>query len=579
MSDTVGSFIGDRVEGAWDPLSVLAGSGGREQRYGEIEGGGRAGFQESAMDAAEQVSVNAAARAARGAVLHQTVDNRLQRNASGSAAVAGDRIVVAAAGRSTEKCVSLRGKRERPETGFEQSSARDFAVSDASKTFDRTEDAVENEDDDDDDDGIIHDAITDNKALMRSAVYSQEHPVTPASTSLVVGLGVTKRKKKAVRARVGDLSPEFIHSCPFEGCTKKFAKKYNLKIHVRRHAGDLPFQCEMPDCQKRFMWHSSFQRHQRSHDRRPKGKRRKVSAGEGAGPRQSVGVAASHLEASMIPSQILLGNGTGPEVPESILSAIVNAGGGTPFDENSALHSAQLFCTGPSTNMQVPHLFEGMSSKPGAAAAHHQNQNRLRKAVRVDVAARVCGGDQMQTGTRNHQYSGKQEHNDYQFSLFSTPRDEVGLNSLAVASHLLPVQPLPPSAHNAHNATQLSPSDLSQLFSPMSDVAAFDILQAGLEENHNTNFTNIGSVPTPEMLPQNTLPNLPVSSSPASRASSADALKEDSKTAKLMNHPSQDGQPSAGHQEGNEAVEQVEFGLDACADFEESFAFLLDSVR
>jgi Zinc finger, C2H2 type len=79
--------------------------------------------------------------------------------------------------------------------------------------------------------------------------------------------------KKATRARVSDLAPELIHRCPFEGCSKKFAKKYNLKIHVRRHTGELPFTCDIANCDKRFMWQSSFLRHQRSHERTPKARR------------------------------------------------------------------------------------------------------------------------------------------------------------------------------------------------------------------------------------------------------------------------------------------------------------------
>lgn len=82
-------------------------------------------------------------------------------------------------------------------------------------------------------------------------------------------------KKKTTRARVEDLDPELVFSCTYKNCRKRFAKKYNLKIHERRHAGKLPFKCQQPDCEKRFMWRSSFLRHLRSHEPKPNGRKRR----------------------------------------------------------------------------------------------------------------------------------------------------------------------------------------------------------------------------------------------------------------------------------------------------------------
>lgn len=76
-----------------------------------------------------------------------------------------------------------------------------------------------------------------------------------------------RQKKK--RTRVEDMDPAEVHVCPIADCQKKFAKKYNLKIHERRHRGDLPFLC--PKCSKRFMWQSSFERHLRVHEARADG--------------------------------------------------------------------------------------------------------------------------------------------------------------------------------------------------------------------------------------------------------------------------------------------------------------------
>lgn len=79
-------------------------------------------------------------------------------------------------------------------------------------------------------------------------------------------VGGERKNQKRKRTRVEDLDPTQVHVCSFEDCRKKFAKKYNLKIHERRHRGDLPFIC--PLCQKKFMWHSSYTRHLRVHESR-----------------------------------------------------------------------------------------------------------------------------------------------------------------------------------------------------------------------------------------------------------------------------------------------------------------------
>lgn len=83
-----------------------------------------------------------------------------------------------------------------------------------------------------------------------------------------------KRSQKRKRTRVEDLDPTQVHVCSFEDCRKKFAKKYNLKIHERRHRGDLPFIC--PLCQKKFMWQSSYTRHLRVHESRRDGSGKKL---------------------------------------------------------------------------------------------------------------------------------------------------------------------------------------------------------------------------------------------------------------------------------------------------------------
>eukprot|EP00173_Palmaria_palmata_P001952 Plantae.Rhodophyta-Palmaria_palmata.ctg2179.p1 GENE.Plantae.Rhodophyta-Palmaria_palmata.ctg2179~~Plantae.Rhodophyta-Palmaria_palmata.ctg2179.p1 ORF type:complete len:519 (+),score=95.03 Plantae.Rhodophyta-Palmaria_palmata.ctg2179:94-1650(+) len=272
------------------------------------------------------------------------------------------------------------------------------------------------------------------------------------------------KKKKASRARVNDLAPEFVHRCPFDGCTKKFAKKYNLKIHVRRHAGDLPFQCDIQNCGKRFMWHSSFQRHQRSHLRKPKGKRKKTKAGDGMSSKNDDVGELRHVKTPGLRpiSPVFLARHT-DEGPETILSAIVEAPLITQLGDTlsvSAIEKTPRSGTGDfEPGSMIPNLFiggTGLSLLPSAA----------------------------------EYVSGLNPSVDFQ-------SDSVG----PTAQSSLPGLP---------GQLQLNHHGFQQIFSPVSD-SAFDFLEAGLDDSTNSipRTTMVASgkeISNSSVIPSSTLP-------------------------------------------------------------------------
>lgn len=64
-------------------------------------------------------------------------------------------------------------------------------------------------------------------------------------------------------------------ACHWEGCTRSFDRRYNLKVHFRRHTNETPYPCKAAGCEERFKWRSSLAHHMRT--RHPE----EVAAGAG----------------------------------------------------------------------------------------------------------------------------------------------------------------------------------------------------------------------------------------------------------------------------------------------------------
>jgi len=60
-------------------------------------------------------------------------------------------------------------------------------------------------------------------------------------------------------------SPAVHYVCTYEDCNRFFDRKYNLRVHMRRHTGERPYVCAIENCGKRFKWGSSLSHHKRAH--------------------------------------------------------------------------------------------------------------------------------------------------------------------------------------------------------------------------------------------------------------------------------------------------------------------------
>ncbi|KAA8497988.1 Zinc finger protein [Porphyridium purpureum] len=53
--------------------------------------------------------------------------------------------------------------------------------------------------------------------------------------------------------------------CPSAGCLMEFTRRDNMKVHMRRHTGEMPYKCFYPDCSRMFKWKSSLNHHIGTH--------------------------------------------------------------------------------------------------------------------------------------------------------------------------------------------------------------------------------------------------------------------------------------------------------------------------
>jgi len=112
--------------------------------------------------------------------------------------------------------------------------------------------------------------------LSRYLAETQHHPISPASMASVVmgehhstqalnppsvsalnsALSAVRGKKKHV-----PLDPAKAVNCP--ECMKQFSHDFHLKIHMRSHTGERPFECSV--CTKRFTQKGNLDTHMRKH--------------------------------------------------------------------------------------------------------------------------------------------------------------------------------------------------------------------------------------------------------------------------------------------------------------------------
>lgn len=140
-------------------------------------------------------------------------------------------------------------------------------------------------------DAVGEDSLTDvNDTIVLTPLKNSATPFTPSKNKIKLEWSPIispNSKSTDVRKAIQDLSPKRvikktsllppgeldrywegpdenkIFTCTYEGCGKKFTRRYNVRSHIQTHLSDRPFTCSY--CPKSFVRQHDLNRHVKSH--------------------------------------------------------------------------------------------------------------------------------------------------------------------------------------------------------------------------------------------------------------------------------------------------------------------------
>ena len=140
-------------------------------------------------------------------------------------------------------------------------------------------------------------AYVQSEVSTYNQAEAQEHPVSPlydfpkkGDAPMIPATKGAAPNATRIAGQCLDLGPHvqkrFV--CEIEGCGKDFRRRYNLKVHMRKHTGETPYFCQFPGCAKKYLWRSSMAHHLKIHEQRVVSSCSSSDQGSEVGPRRVI---------------------------------------------------------------------------------------------------------------------------------------------------------------------------------------------------------------------------------------------------------------------------------------------------
>lgn len=116
--------------------------------------------------------------------------------------------------------------------------------------------------------GVLANVPIHNPNIPAAVIANLPGKINAPLIALIPAAKDAAPKASRIAGRCHDRGPDvdLRFKCEFQICQKEFRRRYNLKVHMRKHTGETPYTCRYSGCGKKYLWRSSMAHHLKVHE-------------------------------------------------------------------------------------------------------------------------------------------------------------------------------------------------------------------------------------------------------------------------------------------------------------------------